>query len=300
MTTSSLDTSITSIDPATDVGLLSLTVADLARSVTFYTQALGFAVLDQNGQEAALGVAGTSLLLLSEQPAAQPWPRGGDSYSGLYHFAILLPTRTALGQWLRHWLELGLPMPGQGDHLVSEALYLEDPDGHGIEIYRDRPRDQWRWHNGQVRMAVDPVDVRGLLSDADRAGDAWTGLPAGTRLGHMHLQVGDIDQAMTFYHDILGFDVVASMPSALFVSAGGYHHHIGMNTWHSRGVGRAPAGMVGLHFFTIDFATDAARQATLAQIEAAGIPVRGDGDVVTIEDPWQTRILLRVRSTTTE
>src|SRR5215207_1970630 len=137
----------TSIDPATEVGLLGLTVADLERSLTYYTQAIGLAVLERNGADATLGIAATGqpLLLLHEQPGAAPWPRGGRSYTGLYHFAILLPTRADLGRWLRNWFALGLPVPGQGDHNVSEALYLEDPDGHGIEVYRDRPRSEWQW-----------------------------------------------------------------------------------------------------------------------------------------------------------
>jgi catechol 2,3-dioxygenase len=284
----------TVIDPATEVGLLALTVADLERSLLFYTEAIGFAVLRRDGNTATLGVAGRPVLVLTEQAGAQPWPRGGRSYTGLYHFAILMPTRANLGRWLRHWLELGLPLPGQGDHIVSEALYLEDPDGHGIEVYRDRPREGWQWQNGQVRMGTGPVDIRGLLEEAARAGEPWTGQPAGTRLGHMHLQVGDIAEATRFYHDILGFDIVASMPSALFVSAGGYHHHIGMNTWHSLGAGAAPEGSVRLGFYTIDLPTDEARRAVIDRLDAAGISYSDADGVVRLQDPWQNTILLQV------
>lgn len=282
----------TSIDPATTVGLLSLIVADLNRSVSFYTESLGFELLRRDGSEAALGAAGTPLLLLGEQPGATPWPRGGRSYTGLYHFAVLLPTRADLGRWLRHWLDLRLPPPGQGDHLVSEALYLEDPDGHGIEVYRDRPREEWQWTGGAVRMAADPVDVRGLLAAAGAG--PWTGLPAGTRLGHIHLQVGDIGQAEEFYHGVLGFDVVARMPSALFVSAGGYHHHIGMNVWHSRGAGPPPEGSVRLRFFTVDLPSEEARRAVVTQIESAGLTTSRRGEVIAVQDPWQNTILLQV------
>ncbi|HEX6509305.1 MAG TPA: VOC family protein, partial [Chloroflexota bacterium] len=227
--TSDTPQSAASIDPATQVGLLSLRVGDLAGSLAFYTEALGFSVLKRQDSSATLGAAGTPLLLLQERPGAEPFPHDQYGYTGLYHFAILMPTRADLGRWIRHWLELGFPVPGQGDHLVSEALYLTDPDGNGIEIYRDRPRSEWTWHNGQIQMATGPVDIRGLLNDAAREGKPWEGMPAGTRLGHMHLQVGDIPRASTFYHNILGFDIVAQMPSALFISAGGYHHHIGMN-----------------------------------------------------------------------
>ncbi|MDQ2784558.1 MAG: VOC family protein, partial [Chloroflexota bacterium] len=214
---------------------------------------------------------------------------------GLYHFAILVPTRADLGRWVRHWLELGLPL-GQGDHLVSEALYLSDPDENGIEVYRDRPRDEWHWANGQVLMGAGPVDIRGLLADAERANEPWTGLPAGTRLGHIHLQVGDIAQAATFYHDILGFDIVSAMPSALFVSAGGYHHHIGLNTWHSKGAAPAPADMVGLRFFTVNFPTEEARRDVLDRIAAAGLPTTQTGDTVAVQDPWQNTLLLKAMS----
>ncbi|MGZ6390809.1 MAG: VOC family protein, partial [Ktedonobacterales bacterium] len=217
-----------------------------------------------------------------------------------YHFAILVPTRADLGRWLQHWLELGLPLPGQGDHLVSEALYLSDPDGNGIEIYRDRPRSEWRWVNGTVQMAVDPVDIRGVLEEAQREGQPWTGMAPGTRLGHMHLQVGDIPQAEAFYHDVLGFDITARMPSALFVSAGGYHHHIGMNTWHSRGAGPAPDGFAGLRFFTIESPTEEARANLVARARAADRDAREHDGVVAIDDPWNNTILLTVGAADTK
>jgi catechol 2,3-dioxygenase len=284
---------VTSIDPATEVGVLSLAVSDLARSVAFYTDAIGLALLDQDGSMASLGIAGAPLLTLTERTGARPWPREQSSYTGLYHFAILLPTRADLGRWVRHWLELGLPL-GQGDHIVSEALYLSDPDENGIEVYRDRPREGWQWSNGRVRMGGGPVDIRGLLTEAEQEGRPWAGMPAGTHLGHIHLQVGDIARAAAFYHDILGFDIVAEMPTALFVSAGGYHHHIGMNVWHSKGATPAPADMVGLRYYTIDFPTEAARQAVLDRIAGAGIPSTKTGDVVAIQDPWQNTILLQV------
>jgi catechol 2,3-dioxygenase len=297
MTTDAQSTPITAIDAATQVGLLSLSVADLDRSLRFYTTALGFELLERAATAATLGVDGRPLLLLSEQRGAIPWPRERASYPGLYHFAILLPTRADLGRWLRHWLELGLPIPGQGDHLVSEALYLEDPDGHGIEVYRDRPREDWPRVNGQIRMATDPVDLRGVLAEGDQVDRLWNGLPAGTRLGHMHLQVGDIAQAAAFYQQVLGFETMARMPSALFIAAGGYHHHLGLNTWHSRGAGPAPAEMVRLRFFTIDLPTADALQAVVHRLEAAGVAYRRTGDVVLTQDPWQNTILLKVGAT---
>ena len=286
------------IDPGTTVGLLALTVADLERSVAYYTGPIGLAVLGRSEGEVTLGVTDRPLLLLREQPGAEEWPRGGASYTGLYHFALLLPTRLDLGRWLTHWLSQGLPLPGQGDHLVSEAFYLEDPDGHGIEIYRDRPREEWTWQGGQVRMASDPVDIIGMLSEAKFSGQPWTGMPDGTRLGHMHLQVGNIPQASAFYHDILGFDIVAAMPTALFISAGGYHHHLGMNIWHSQGATPAPDESVKLRFFTIDLPTEAARQAVVARLDGAGVRHIAEGTVVALADPWENIILLQVGATT--
>jgi len=294
MTLDTANTTHHSIHPATTVGLIALTVSDLERSRAFYTTAMGFALVSEDREQIVLGAGSTPLLVLNADRGAAPWPRDGASYTGLYHFALLLPTRADLGLWLRHWLSLGLPLPGQGDHLVSEALYLEDPDGHGIEVYRDRPRDQWTWVDGQVRMATDPVDIRGLLADADRANRPWTGLPEGARLGHVHLQVGHILTARTFYHDILGFDVVVEMPSALFISAGGYHHHIGMNIWHSRGAATAPDGTVRLRYFTVDLPDEDARRAVLARLDARSIPYTTSGSVTSVEDPWHNIILLRI------
>jgi catechol 2,3-dioxygenase len=298
MSIQSLPTQTTSIHPATEVGLLSLAVADLARSIAFYSEALGFEVLHGDASEATLGAAGVPLLLLTEHTGAQPWPHDRYSYTGLYHFAVLMPTRADLGRWLRHWLELGYPLPGQGDHLVSEALYLSDPDGNGIEIYQDRPRDQWVRVHGQIKMASDPVDIRGLLSEGERAGQPWTGLRAGTKLGHMHLQIGDIDLAEAFYHRVLGFDIVSRMPSALFISAGGYHHHIGMNIWHSKDAPAAPADTAGLRFFTVVLPSEEARQAVVSRIEQAGLPYTRSGDTIAIQDPWNNTVLLVVGSTT--
>jgi catechol 2,3-dioxygenase len=233
-------------------------------------------------------------LLLTQETGARAFPHDQYGYTGLYHFAILVPTRTDLGGWLAHWLGSGHALPGMGDHLVSEALYITDPDGNGIEIYRDRPRDTWQWVNGRVQMATNPVDIRGMLAEAQSSGQSWTGLPAGTRLGHMHLQVGDINKAVAFYQGVLGFDIVAQMPTALFVSAGGYHHHIGMNIWHSKGADPTPKDVAGLRFFTIDFGSDEARLETLSRLEAAGVPFTRSGADIVLQDPWHTTIVLQV------
>jgi catechol 2,3-dioxygenase len=283
-----------SIHPQTTVGRLALTVSDLKRSVSFYTDLIGLRVLEQESSSVTLGVADKPLLVLNEQPGAHPWPRDGRSYPGLYHFAILVPTRTDLGRWLDHWLKNDLPLPGQGDHFVSEALYLEDPDGHGIEIYRDRPREEWEWHNGQVKMGVDPVDIRGLLEEAQRSADPFTNMPIGTTLGHIHLQVTDIAETARFYSDVLGFDIVARMPSALFMSAGGYHHHIGANIWHSKGAEHAPEDSVKLQYFTVEFPDSDAREGVMQRLTAAGIDSETSGDVLEVRDPSGVDIRLEV------
>jgi|SRR5579859_3135752 len=294
MTAQPQQTEGATIAPETQIGLVSLAVANLNDSLKYYTLALGFTVLEQQEQQATLGVPGTPLLVLNEESGAQPFPHDRYGYTGLYHFAILAPIRADLGRWLRHWITLGLPFPGQGDHLVSEAFYITDPDGNGIEVYRDRPRAEWSYSNGQVQMAADPIDIEGVLAEAEREGKPWSGMPVGTRLGHMHLQVGDIPQAERFYHEVLGFEIMARMPSALFISAGGYHHHIGMNTWHSRGAGPAPAGIAGLRYFTIELPNEEARSAVLARVRAAGHSYTETGKVATLHDPWSNTICLTI------
>jgi catechol 2,3-dioxygenase len=279
-----------SIDPATTVGVVSLAVAELDRSVRYYRDAIGLRVLKRAGSEAILGAGETPLLILEEQPGALPWMV--DRMTGLYHFAILVPTRADLGRWLRHYLSTDYPPPGQGDHIVSEALYLRDPDGHGIEVYRDRPRDTWQWENGRVRMGGGPVDIRGMMTDGEAMGEPWSGLPAGTTIGHVHLQVGDIGQAEDFYHRILGFDVVAAMPTALFVSAGGYHHHLGLNVWHSQDAAPAPPDTATLRFYSLSLPTDDARDAVTARLASAGIPFKREGTALIVNDPWQNVVVL--------
>jgi catechol 2,3-dioxygenase len=285
------------IDPATQVGIVALTVADLSRSIAFYTRALGCTLLQRSETDAVLGAGGRPLVLIRERRGALPWMT--DAMTGLYHFAVLVPRRADLGAWLRHYLTLDFPPPGQGDHVVSEALYLRDPDGHGIEVYADRPREGWRWVDGRVQMGGGPVDLRGILAEASDGDEPWPGLPSGTRLGHMHLQVGDIAQAEAFYHGVLGFDVTARMPTALFVSAGGYHHHIGMNTWHSQGASPAPADTARLRFFTLVLPGEEARRALAARIEAAGVSASREhladgGDAVVVQDPWQNVIVAQI------
>ncbi len=282
---------VVAIHPDTKMGIAALKVANLARSITFYTQIIGLEVLEQSGDErAVLGVAGKPLLYLEALPGAQRPPRAS---TGLYHIAILLPTRLDLARRIRHFVQVQQPF-GYGDHLVSEAFYLNDPDDNGLEIYSDRPREGWRWQNGTVQMAVDAVDMESLFSELAGQDVNQATLPAGTVIGHMHLKVGDVKLAKDFYHGVLGFDVTASMPGALFVSAGGYHHHLGLNSWESRGAPPAPAIATGLKHFSIVLPSIEEQTRLAQRLETAGVPYTLDDGMLVTHDPWQNELWLVV------
>ena len=241
------------LPPDAHIGQVSLTVRDLGRSLSFYRDVLGFVETNRDAHISVLAPpGGRALIELHENTDARPKPRRS---AGLFHFAILVPSRAALGRSLRRLAEKRWPMSGVADHLVSEALYLDDPDGLGIEIYRDRPRDTWRHaSNGEIMMATDPLDLQGI-HDEPGADAPWMGLDAGTVMGHVHLQVPHIDAAEAFYCHRIGFTpMVRSYPGALFVAAGGYHHHLGLNTWAGRGAPAPPENAVGLRGFTIESA----------------------------------------------
>ncbi|HEY4383170.1 MAG TPA: VOC family protein, partial [Ktedonobacteraceae bacterium] len=284
-------TSVTpnSIHPATHIGLVTLRVAQLARSLAYYVDILGFQMKEEAPGTVLLGAQdGTALLRLQEVAGIPPQPR---SSSGLYHVAILLPSRTDLGRFLLRIAEAGLEI-GQGDHIVSEALYLSDPDENGLEVYRDRPRAGWTWNDGLVKMGVGPVDIRGLIAEARQSGQPWESMPAGTTIGHIHLRVGDVALARDFYHTTLGFDVVQQMHGALFVSAGGYHHHVGLNSWESHGAGQAPQNTAGLQVYEILVPDRAALEPIQERLTARGVPYQELSDGLSVADPWQNQILI--------
>lgn len=280
---------------STALGPVRLQIADLERSLAFYQSILGLRVVERDGSRAALAAHGDERVLveLNERPGARPAGRGGRL--GLYHYAILLPDRASLGRLVRHMAEAGV-RAGAGDHLVSEAFYINDPDGLGIEVYADRPRETWRRNGRELMMSTDPVDVQDLLR---AAGDApWTGMPAGTVMGHVHLHVGDLEQAAAFFSEAIGFDRITwSYPGALFMSAGGYHHHLGTNTWAGPGARPSDDGDARLLEWTIELPDAAHVQEVARSLAEAGYPadVAMEGGITT-RDPWGTGLRLRVRA----
>lgn len=276
------------ISPLTTVGAVHLTVSDLERSLEYYGHAVGLAIHEAGAGRASLGAGDRELLVLVEQPGARP----AHGHTGLYHFALLLAERADLARWLAHAARDRVALTGLSDHFVSEALYLDDPDGHGIEIYWDRPREVWE---GQVaqRITTLPLDVESLLGELDDPRSApFDGLPAATVMGHVHLKVADVAQTVAFYRDVLGFALMAQMGTrAAFFAAGGYHHHLGANTWTSRGAAPAPAELAALRHATLVLPDAAERGRVLARADVAGrVEESPDGPLV--RDPSGNALVL--------
>lgn len=278
---------------ATQLGTVHLQIADLARSIAYYTEVIGLRVIEQHARDATLGAQGDdrALIVLHERRGAIAAPVRGRL--GLFHVAILLPDRASLGRFLTH-LSARNARVGMSDHLVSEALYLTDPDGLGLEIYADRPRAEWRvGPDRQLAMSSDPLDVRAVLAAAD---GPWTGAPHGTTIGHVHLHVGDLTLASDFYHDALGMDrMVWEYPGALFLAAGGYHHHLGTNTW-AHGADAAHADEARLLEWTMEVPTADDVQAVAASATRHLVEVVTDNDSILLRDPWGTTVRVRPRT----
>ena len=274
----------------TRLGRVSLQVSDLDRSLAYYETVLGLRVLQRSTDSAVLGAHGDSrpLVELHARAGITPVPRRGRL--GLYHFAVLLPDRASLGRFVKHLDQIGAHA-GMSDHFVSEAIYLSDPDGLGIEVYADRPRSLWRYDGRQIFMVTEPLDVPSLARAAGE--ERWQGAPAGTVIGHVHFYVDDIARASRFYHEGLGFDkVVWSYPGALFMSAGGYHHHLATNTW-AAGAQRAGQNDARLLEWEVLLPTEADAAEAARSLEAAGEVVERTNGWFRVVDPWGTGLVVR-------
>ena len=275
---------------ATQVGTVHLQIANLARSVAYYVDVIGLRLLEHSAGHARLGAHGESRTLIALHEFVGARPVASRGRLGLFHVAILLPDRASLGRFLTHLAERHVHA-GMSDHLVSEAVYLSDPDGLGLEVYADRPRDQWQTRDRQLAMSTEPLDVQAVMAAA--LGIPWSGAPAGTRIGHVHLHVGDLERASGFYHDMLGLDkTVWEYPGALFLAAGGYHHHLGANTW-ARGAESARPDDARLIAWTIEVPSAADVQAVAASAATHDVHVVTDGDAIVLQDPWGTTVRVR-------
>ncbi|KPQ05554.1 MAG: putative ring-cleavage extradiol dioxygenase [Rhodobacteraceae bacterium HLUCCA12] len=270
------------------IGRARLRVRDLDAVSAFYQRVIGLIPVSQDGALLTLGTAQSPLLELLADPQAAPRnPRD----AGLFHTAFLMPRRVDLAHWLAHVAAEQVRLDGASDHIVSEAIYLSDPEGNGIEVYADRPVAAWRGRDGQIRMATEPLDMPALL---DAGQGTWQGFPADGLIGHVHLQIGDLDRADAFYRDILGFDIAARYPGARFFGSGGYHHQLAGNVWNSRNAGPRPPRAAGLERVEIIARDDATRAAILARARAADIAIADAGGTPQLQDPWGTEIELAV------
>jgi catechol 2,3-dioxygenase len=275
--------------PNTYVTNVEIKVSDLQRSLAFYQDVIGFNVLHQESHKATLTADGHTALLTIVQPDTVEEKLSRTT--GLYHFALLLPTRRDLANIITHFHEKGVYL-GASDHAVSEALYLNDPDDNGIEVYVDRPENEWGWHMEQVHMVTEPLNIRSILEEGD---GNWNGLPAGTVMGHIHLSVSNLAEAEQFYTNGLGYDIVARYGSqALFISTGRYHHHIGLNTWHSENAPKLGENQVGLKTYSLRLDNEEQASIMKANLRAMGAPVIDmDGGFQT-EDPAGNVVLLKL------
>jgi catechol 2,3-dioxygenase len=281
--------------PATTLtlGRADLTVTDLERSIGFYERSIGLRLHHRDGDTATLWAGGDAdLLVLVGEPGA----RTAGRHAGLYHVALLHPSRLELARAAARLAETRTPIIGASDHGISEAIYLPDPDGNEIELAADRPRDVWPdlrnpgWDGGPK-----PLDLNGLL-DTVAGEPLQAAADPGLTVGHLHLHVGDVDRAIAFYRDVLGFEVMTRMPTAAFMAADGYHHHVAVNVWRGMGVPPAPAATVGLRHWTVVFETAQALADVLARVEAAGIATEPYAGGVLVRDPWDIAVLLTART----
>jgi catechol 2,3-dioxygenase len=269
------------------IGAVGMTVRDLDRLTAYYRDLLGLTVLEHTGQSALLGAGGVTLLELIRGPDALP---DDPREAGLYHNAFLMPTRADLAQWVLHVAKNRVPIVGASDHDVSEAIYLDDPEGNGVEVYSDRPRERWRRDGEFIFQKTDPLDIDAIIREIDPATASYTGAPAGLRIGHIHLRVGNIARAEGFYCSTLGLDVTRRRNGATFLSSGGYHHHVAVNTWHSNGARVRDGRRAGLDWYSMEINDQATSDGLKERLDAAGVAIDAIPGGYAATDPWGTRI----------
>lgn len=277
------------LDPRTTLDHVHLTVNDLARVLPFYTDILGLKVHRNEPGFAALGAGRHDLLRLTERPAAVR----ADRAAGMYHFSLLVRERVEFAQWLRRISETRTPVEGLVDHRFAEAIYLPDPEGNTVELNWDRPRDQWPAVDTVLRLGNGPLDTDGLFALLEGKPAEWSGVPEDTTFSHIHLYAGDLDSAERFYVGALGFERVMGIPGqAIFVSAGGYHHHVAFNVWKGRGIPPQPEGAAGLRYYAIRLVDEAERTRVLDRVHAVGLTTLETPDGILVRDPAGLGVVL--------
>ncbi|MFJ5369020.1 VOC family protein [Bosea sp. CER48] len=271
------------------IGAAALKVRDIERVTNYYRDVIGLTVLARGAASVTLGTGEGALLTLEPRPDAALEP---PTAAGLFHIAFLMPSRRDLARWLVHVARNQTPLTGFADHSVSEAVYLDDPEGNGIEVYADRPSELWRWEDGRVVMGTRRLDVDDILSLTDTRASDYAGAPDGLRIGHVHLRVGDVDAGDRFYRDLLGLAPTSRRDTASFLSSGGYHHHLALNTWNSAGAGRRDDGRTGLAWFSLMTGKPELMTAQADRLTAAGIATTALSGGFESLDPWGTRVRL--------
>jgi catechol 2,3-dioxygenase len=280
---------LAALSPSTRLGPVHLAVTDIERSIAFYGEAIGLGARGREDGIAALGAGGEDLLVLHEEPSSGPAAGGR---AGLYHFALLHPSRQELARAARRLSATRTPIQGASDHKFSEAIYLPDPDGNGIELYADRPREQWPEPLEALPPGGPlPLDLQGLI-ELTRDEESSAKADPGLVVGHIHLHVGGLEDALGFYRDVIGFEPMILTPSAAFVSAGGYHHHLGLNTWRGEGVAQAPVDVVGLRRWTLVLPDEGEVDRLRARVEAAGLEHEELAEGLLVRDPWGIPLLV--------
>jgi catechol 2,3-dioxygenase len=269
------------------IGTVGMMVRDLDRLIAYYRDMLGLTVLERRRQGALLGIGGVALLELIHRPDALP---DDPREAGLYHTAFLMPTRADLARWILHAARSRVPITGASDHDVSEAIYLDDPEGNGVEVYCDRPRERWRRDGQLIFQKTDPLDIDAIVRDIDPATVTYPGAPEGLRIGHIHLRVGDVARAETFYCGVLGLDVTRRRSGATFLSSGGYHHHVAVNVWHSNGAGTRNRKRAGLDWFSMEINDRPTMDAVKGRLDAAGVTTEAIPSGFAATDPWGTSV----------